>query len=230
MCWRRRRWCSAGRATCASASRAALPPGVTAKDMILHAIGRYRHRRRHRLSRWNMPAARSAALPLEGAADALQSLDRAGRQDGHGGAGRHHLRLSRRPRLRARRAPPGTPRWPTGARCRATPDAHFDREHRIEAARSRRRSPGAPARSRWSPVDRRCRSAAAGAPPATAPRWTIWAWKPAGRSPGPRSTGSSSAPAPTAASRTCATPPRCSAAGAWRAARHRLGRAGLGER
>ena len=90
-------------------------------------------------------------MSRRGPAHALQPVDRARRQDGHGGARRDHLRLSRRARLRAegravgargRRLARASERSPTRcstARCAST------------SARSRRRSPGAPAPSMSSP-------------------------------------------------------------------------------
>ena len=78
----------------------ALAEGVTAKDLILAIIAR-------------IGAAGATGFVIEyagergaraldgGAAHALQHVDRGGRAGRHGGAGRHDLRLSRRPRIRA---------------------------------------------------------------------------------------------------------------------------------
>ena len=187
-----------------------LPPGVTAKDIILAIIG-------------EIGTAGGTGYALEYAGEAIRALSMEGRMtvcnmsvEGGAKAGfiapdEKAYRLSQGPPARRRRASA----WDDGdallgdaalrrrrafrprdqARCRQAAAArHLG--HQPRAGRSR--SPGAcrsPTRSptRTSAAPRR-------------PRSTIWASRAARRSPTSRSTASSSAPAPMAASRTCARP------------------------
>ncbi len=114
-----------------------------------------RHRRRHRLNRRIPRIGHSRALDGR-PDDDLQHVDRSRRQGRHDRAGRHHLRLRRRTQARAKGSALGT-----GAR-RLAIAADRRRRRRstreVDArwrARSRRTSPGAPIRARWSPIDGR---------------------------------------------------------------------------
>ncbi len=106
-----------------------------------------RHRRRHGLCggirRQRHPRARG-----RGPAHHLQSLDRARRQDRHDRARREDLRLSQGPALCADRRDVGPGRGRLARRWRATPTRCSTARSRSMSARSRRRSPGAPAPSR----------------------------------------------------------------------------------
>ena len=112
----------------------ACPPGVTAKDMILHLIGDVGTAAG---TGYAVEYAGSAVRGLHGRrpAHALQSVDRDGR------AGPAWWRPTTRPsssspaatsRPRARR---GTAPSRTGARLPSDPDAEFDREHTIDMAK-----------------------------------------------------------------------------------------------
>ena len=71
--------------------RGRAPPGVTPKDMILAAIGRFGAAAGtgYAVEYAGIGGARAVG---RGAADAVQPVHRDGRQDGHGRAGRDHLR------------------------------------------------------------------------------------------------------------------------------------------
>ena len=197
----------------------ALAAGVTPKDMILHLIGAIGTAGG---TGYAVEYAGSAirSLPRGRAPHHLQPVDRDGRQDGHGRARRHDLRVRRRPRLRAqgRDFDAAVAHWRTlpgdadaVVRCRA-PHRHGGRGtadhlgHQPGAChRGRSRDPRSGRCARREPAQRveggagRTRDSS-----------------PAGRSRERKSTGSSSAPAPTAASPTCAPRPRSCAAAARR--------------
>ena len=123
-----------------------VPEGVTAKDMILHLIGDVGTAAG---TGYAVEYAGSAVrgLTLEGAAHALQSLDRDGRAHRHGGARRHHLRVPGRPRLLAQGRDVGPRRRALAHACRPIPTPISTASTRSTWPRWRRRSPGAPAPS-----------------------------------------------------------------------------------
>ena len=173
---------------------------------------RDRHRRRHRPC--DRICRRGDPRAVDGRAhDGLQHVDRGRRPRRHDRARREDLRLSEGPAEGAEGARLGTRRCAIGRRCAPT-------TARISTARSgsmppscRRSSPGAPAPSRSSSVDRP-RADAGGdrrreqAPRRASARSTTWASRAARGSPTSRSTACSSARAPMGASRICARSPR----------------------
>ena len=205
----------AGRRTCGSASRASLPLGVTAKDVILAIIGKIGTAGG---TGYVIEYAGSVdPRPVDGRPhDGLQHVDRGGRARRPDRARRDHLRLSRGPAVGAQGRRVGAGASPTGARCPPTRAPTSTRE--VVARRRRHRAAGhlghqpqdvvadhrRGARSRGSaPTRARARRAWSARSP-------TWASSRARRSTRSRSTRCSSAPAPTAASRTCAPPPRWS--------------------
>ena len=184
-----------------------LPPGVTAKDIILAIIGEIGMAggtgHVHRICRRGDPRA------LDGRPhDGLQHVDRGRRARRHDRAGREDLRIPQGPpqgaegrRVGNRDALLGDAAFRRGrgvrprdqARCREAPaDRHLGHEPRAGGLDHR---PRADARG----SDRRAQ--ARDAARARSPTWTSRA---ARRSPTSRSTACSSAHAPTAASRICA--------------------------
>ena len=142
MCWRRKRCASSGRARCAFRSRGNWRRGVTAKDMILHLIAalgaaagtgyaiEYRRFRRPRDG-------------CRGAADAVQPVDRTGREVRHGRARRNDLRLSGWSSLCAAGRDAGAGDRPLAQRCRAMRTRCSTAKSASTWPISRRRSPGA---------------------------------------------------------------------------------------
>ena len=113
-----------------------LPFGVTAKDMVLGAIGRIGVAGGvgHAIE-YAGPAIE--ALSMEGRMTDLQHVDRGRRAGRDGRARRHDVRLPRGPAGARRAAPPGSARSTSGARCAPTRTPTFDRDGRD---RRRRRS------------------------------------------------------------------------------------------
>ena len=177
------------------------------RDPGHHRADRRRRRDRpcHRICRQRHPR------PLHGRPPhPLQHVDRGRRPRRHGGAGRHHLRLSARPPLRAEGRGVGRGAWRAGAPCRAIPAPRFDREVALDAAAiapmvTWGNSPedALPITGRVPEPGRRAgRRAARGAWQRTLDYMGLTPGTPLDGD--RRSTASSSAPAPTAASRTCA--------------------------
>ena len=162
-----------------------------------------RHGRRRR-ARDRVRRARDREALDGGPDDDLQHDDRGRRPRGHDRAGRHHVRVGRRPRRRAGRGARAS-----GATCTPTTARRSTRRSSSTPARCRRRSPGARRRA-WSCRSRRpCPSRR---PRATSARSSTWTSSPARRSRTSGSTASSSARARTRGSATCAPRPRCSTA------------------
>ena len=170
---------------CASRFDGTLRPASRAKDMILLSHRPDRHRRRHAATPSNMPAARSARIDDRRPADALQSLDRARRQDRHDRARRHDLRLPHRPALSRRKGA----LWDQALADWRTLPSDDDAALRSRGRRST--SPKIAPQITWgtspracrSPVDRaHPRSGFATPMPASGRRWrrrsTIWACTP----------------------------------------------------
>ena len=132
-----------------------LPPGVTAKDVILADHRRDRHRRRHRL-RHRVPRLGHPGAVDGGPHDGVQHVDRGRRQGRHDRPRRDDVRLPRGPRRTPR---PGDAVGRGGRRlahaAAPTTDAVFDEEVVIDAATiCARTSPGAPTPARALPLDR----------------------------------------------------------------------------
>jgi len=102
---------------------------------------------------------------------------------------------------------------------RTDPDAVFDEEVILDAARSPRSSPGVPTRARARRCPAWCRRRRSSPTRARRPRpsgrWPTWTSRRAPRCATSTSTWSSSAPAPTGASRTCGRRPTCCAGTRW---------------
>ena len=172
-----------------------LPPGVTAKDVILGDHRPDRHRRRHR-PRHRVPR-RGHPRALDGGPhDGLQHVDRGRRARRHGRARRHDLRVPRGPPSRAAGRRLGARARPL-ALAPTDPDATFDREVRSTRPSSARTSPGARTRRRPSRSTARSPTRTASTSPATARRPSArsptWASSRARRSGTSGSTRSSSA-------------------------------------
>ncbi len=157
-----------------------LPPGVTAKDIILAIIGEIGTAGgTGHVIEYAGEAIRAA---LDGRPhDGLQHVDRGRRPRRPDRAGRDDLRLHRRPAEGAEGRGVGHGARATGRRCRPEEGAEFDREVRLDAARRcRRSSPGAPARRTSSPSTAACRTRPRSPIPTGAARssgrWPTWAW------------------------------------------------------
>ena len=163
--------------------RASSAVGVTAKDMILG----------HHRPRSAPPAAPATSSNMPASAirdavdgrphDGLQHVDRGGRARRPDRARRDHLRLSQGPALwrpRARRWEQAVAFWKT---LPSDPGAHYDSEVVARRRRrSRRRSPGAPARRMSLPITGACPIPATSRTRSAATAWSarsnIWASKP----------------------------------------------------
>ena len=110
-----------------------LPPGVSAKDVILAVIAADRHRRRAG-PRHRVPRQRHRGAVDGGPDDDLQHVDRGRRQGRADRARRRRPSTTWRAARTPRRAPTGTPPSSTGRRCAPTTDAVFDREVHLDAA------------------------------------------------------------------------------------------------
>ena len=115
------------------ASTASCRAGVTAKDMILGAIGQIGVA--GGVGHVVEYAGAGDPQPLDGEPDDdLQHVDRGGRARRDDRARRHDVRLPRRPSGARRPAPTGSARSTTGARSPPMPDATFDRELSVDVA------------------------------------------------------------------------------------------------
>ena len=133
-----------------SPSKATLPPGVTAKDVILAVIGRIGTGGGvgHVIEYRGLGHPR----PLHGGAhDGLQHVDRGRRPGRDGGARRHHLRLPGGPPPRARRGRTGSRPSTTGGPWSPTTAPPSTRRWRSTRPASRPTCRGAPTRRRSSP-------------------------------------------------------------------------------
>ena len=117
------------------ASTGALPPGVTAKDVILGIIGQIGVA--GGVGHVIEYAGDGDPRPLDGRAhDDLQHVDRGRRPRRDDRAGRRRRSPTSRAARSRRAAPRGSARSTTGARCRPTPAPRYDRE--VDDRRRRR--------------------------------------------------------------------------------------------
>ena len=156
-----------------------LPPGVTAKDLILAVIaqigtgGGQGH-----VIEYRGEAIR--ALSMEARMTVCNMSIEAGARAGHDRPRRDDVRLPARPARTRRRATTGTPPSPTGGRCVTDDDAAFDREVVIDATQlapfvTWGTNPGA-GRAAVAPSSptRRVSPTRTSAPPPSGP-WSTWA-------------------------------------------------------